>query len=105
MTELMKRMYGEDMLILDSTTGYASSVKEVFRVMYAEFIGKNSKGVKEYETMNMELYTNISTAYAVFSARNLSGNPEKEIGLDRHRFEGESLADILGDALKRKREG
>lgn len=103
MTELMKHEIGDDLLILDSTTGYSPNVDdEVFRVMYAEFTGEDSSGVKEFETMNMELYTKLSAAYAVFSFRKMSDNPEKDSEFALHRLRGESLADILGAALAKK---
>ena len=94
------RTFGDDVLTLDTAKGYFPDPdRTVFRVMYAEFIGFGDLDNKEFNSVNMELFTDRDTAIRAYEIRLKSDNPVAEPGVTNDRLEKESLADILAKAL------
>ncbi len=88
-----------DLLVLDSESGYSLDRNaEVFRVMFVEFVGCNSIGNYEYETANLELFTDRAAAELAFEIR-MHTDPFKASGLDLFVLPVETLGDILGAVL------
>lgn len=94
------RTIGNDKLVLEKTNGYYPDPDQtVYRVMYCEYVGKDSAGRSEFNTMNMELFTCEETADIAFNNRRKSNDPTKESGIIDNLLQKESLGDILQGAI------
>jgi len=102
MKNIRTRTFGDDILTLDSETGYSPNPdKEVYSVMYGEYIGDDDAGRHEYNSVNMELFTSMIAACAAFSLRKVATDPSRASGVTTDVLKPETLGDILAGAMGR----